>query len=240
MSRLTDDELLDALGVDTEIAKTSSHSPREERIIAGFEEIQRFVERYGRAPQHGKDNDIFERLYAVRLDRLRALEECRDLLVPLDYQGLLSGAENASVNPVESMDDDELLAALEGADGPSSIQNYAMCAPEPKYGRPRRSPNARSVRTSNTSGRCLSRLSAKSNLVFDKRGHLVRMRVSIRVTSLFWAANLSTWLRRGMNFEHRMAILMLGLESYTLTVPKVISCSGLCSVRCTKTRLGAA
>ncbi|WP_035297065.1 GIY-YIG nuclease family protein [Brevibacillus thermoruber] len=121
MTRLSDDELLDALGVDTEIAKTSSHSPREERIIAGFEEIQRFVDRYGRAPQHGEDNDIFERLYAVRLDRLRALEECRDLLVPLDYQGLLSGAENASVNPVESMDDDELLAALEGADGPSSI-----------------------------------------------------------------------------------------------------------------------
>ena len=51
--------------------------PREERIIAGFEEIQRFVEKHGRAPQHGEDRDIFERLYAVRLDRLRALEECR-------------------------------------------------------------------------------------------------------------------------------------------------------------------
>ncbi len=43
----------------------------------GFEEIQRFVEKHGRAPQHGEDRDIFERLYAVRLDRLRALEECR-------------------------------------------------------------------------------------------------------------------------------------------------------------------
>ncbi len=28
--------------------------PREERVIAGFEEIQRFVEKHGRAPQHGK------------------------------------------------------------------------------------------------------------------------------------------------------------------------------------------
>ncbi len=70
--------------------------PREERIIAGFEEIQRFVEKHGRAPQHGEDRDIFERLYAVRLDRLRALEECRALLAPLDHQGLLTGAEAAA------------------------------------------------------------------------------------------------------------------------------------------------
>ncbi len=38
----------------------------------GFEEIQRFVEKHGYAPHHGEDRDIFERLYAVRLDRLRA------------------------------------------------------------------------------------------------------------------------------------------------------------------------
>ena len=60
--------------------RRAGRSPREERIIAGFEEIQRFVEKHGRAPQHGEDKDIFERLYAVRLDRLRALEECRALL----------------------------------------------------------------------------------------------------------------------------------------------------------------
>ena len=95
--------------------------PREERIIAGFEEIQRFVEKHGRAPQHGEDRDIFERLYAVRLDRLRALEECRSLLAPLDHQGLLAGAETAAAAPVESMDEDELLAELEGAAGASDI-----------------------------------------------------------------------------------------------------------------------
>ena len=54
---------------------TGGRSAREERIIAGFEEIQRFVDKHGRAPQHGEGNDIFERLYAVRLDRLRALED---------------------------------------------------------------------------------------------------------------------------------------------------------------------
>lgn len=121
MPKLSDDELIDALGVDEETANTNSHSVREERIIAGFEEIQRFVERYGRAPQHGEDKDIFERLYAVRLDRLREQEECRVLLASLDHQGLLTRAEIAPFDPVESMDDEELLAELEGAAGPSGI-----------------------------------------------------------------------------------------------------------------------
>lgn len=121
MPNLSDDELLKELGVDYEIVKARSYSPREEGIIAGFEEIQQFVERFGRAPQHGEDNDIFERLYAVRLDRLREQEECRVLLASLDYQGLLSGTKTVPVEPVESMDDDDLLAELEGAAGPSGI-----------------------------------------------------------------------------------------------------------------------
>jgi hypothetical protein len=49
--------------------KKNGRPASEERVIAGFEEIQRFTEQHGRAPQHGEDRDIFERLYAVRLDR---------------------------------------------------------------------------------------------------------------------------------------------------------------------------
>lgn len=94
--------------------KKKGLSAKEERIIAGFEEIQRFVEEHGRAPLHGEDNDIFERLYAVRLDRIRTLEECRLLVSPLDHQGLLNGA---CANEAESMDDDALLAELAGAAG---------------------------------------------------------------------------------------------------------------------------
>lgn len=101
--------------------KKGGRPPREERIIAGFEEIQHFTEQHGRAPQHGEDRDIFERLYAVRLDHLRALEECRALLAPLDRQGLLSGAEIAQTEPLESMTEDELRAELEGAAGPSDL-----------------------------------------------------------------------------------------------------------------------
>ncbi len=107
-----DDALLEELGVEVETKKASSRTQREERIIAGFEEIQRFVEEQGHAPRHGEDRDIFERLYAVRLDRMRQLEECRLLLQPLDHQGLLEGMDAAPVDGLESMDDDALLAEL--------------------------------------------------------------------------------------------------------------------------------
>ena len=84
----------------------------EERVIAGFEEIQRFTEKHGRAPQHGEDRDIFERLYAVRLDRLRALRDCRVLLEPLDHQGLLAGAPTVTASADEAIDIDDLAELI--------------------------------------------------------------------------------------------------------------------------------
>lgn len=121
MSDLDLDELRDELADFAQAEKNGGRSPREERIIAGFEEIQRFVDQQGRTPQHGEDREIFERLYAVRLDRLRGLEECRSLLAPLDRQSLLAGAKIAPATPVETMDEDELLAELEGAAGATDI-----------------------------------------------------------------------------------------------------------------------
>jgi T5orf172 domain len=106
-----DDALLDDLGVRVE-TKNDSRTPREERIIAGFEEIQRFVEEHGHPPQHGEGRDIFERLYAVRLDRLRALDDCRALLEPLDHRGLLAGEKPVTISVADEIDDDELLAQL--------------------------------------------------------------------------------------------------------------------------------
>lgn len=119
-----DDALLAELGVEAEVRKPSTHTAREERIIAGFEDIQRFVERMGRLPQHGERRDIFERLYAVRLDRLRALEECRTLLMPLDGQGLLGGADVRAATPPEAMTDEELLAEL--GDGAAASELTAL------------------------------------------------------------------------------------------------------------------
>lgn len=84
MVDLSDEELLAALGATIEPVKARTYSPQEERIIAGFEDIERFYAEHGRAPLHGEERDIFERLYAVRLDRLRELPECYSLLEPMD------------------------------------------------------------------------------------------------------------------------------------------------------------
>jgi len=112
MTELSDQQLLDALGVSTESEKKVSRSPRDERIISGFEEVQRFVEEHGHAPQHGEDRDIFERLYAVRLDRFRELAECRSLLETLDHQSLLSSEGTAAPAISDDIDDKTLLAEL--------------------------------------------------------------------------------------------------------------------------------
>lgn len=107
-----DDALLAELGIEVGSKKVAAHTPQEERVIAGFEEIQRFVEERDRAPQHGEDKDIFERIYAARLDRLRELLDFHELLKPLDHQQLLAAAEGMAVLDEEDMDDDALLAEL--------------------------------------------------------------------------------------------------------------------------------
>ena len=104
-----DDALLAELGVEVAAKPAAARTAREERIIAGFEEIQRFVDDHGRAPRHGDEGDIFERLYAVRLDRIRGQADCRELCLPLDRQGLLSDARGEEN---ETLDDDALLAEL--------------------------------------------------------------------------------------------------------------------------------
>lgn len=111
-NKKTNKELLEELGVDITPKKETTHSPREERIIAGFEEIQRFVEQNGRLPAHGEDKDIFERLYATRLDRIRSLDECRNLVAGMDYQGLLAADKNIAEPPAEYKSDKELLTEL--------------------------------------------------------------------------------------------------------------------------------
>lgn len=89
MADKTAEELLAELGIEVEAAPASPVSAHDERVIAGFEDIQRFVDEQGRVPQHGEGRDIFERMYAVRLDRLRAMPEAVALLTALDRQGLL-------------------------------------------------------------------------------------------------------------------------------------------------------
>jgi hypothetical protein len=111
MAKMTDDDILAELGIDLTPKKVRARTPKEERIIAGFEDILKFHDEHGRVPQHGEDRDIFERLYAVRLDRLRAQADCRDLLAEMDVHGWL-GDDAGGAPAVDHLDDDALLAEL--------------------------------------------------------------------------------------------------------------------------------
>jgi hypothetical protein len=100
--------------------KAGGRQPRDNRVIAGFEEIQRFVEKSGLAPMQGEERDIFERLYALRLDRLRALPDYHALLNPLDRQGLLAGRPTVA-STSNAIDIDDLAAELAGLEGADDI-----------------------------------------------------------------------------------------------------------------------
>ena len=126
MADIDDDELLDALGVELTALKTSNRTPREERIIAGFEDILRFHQEHGRAPLHGEGRDIFERLYAVRLDQLSKLPEAQTLLAVLDGPSLLSGAVAATSANSADLDEDALLAELGVGEKPVDKNDITM------------------------------------------------------------------------------------------------------------------
>lgn len=106
--------------IDDLAAELEDFAPREtaardrvgERIRAGFEDVVRFVEAHGREPSRAYGADILEQLLAVRLDRLRALPEAREMLAEADPLGLLRAPADAAV----PMDDNALAAALSSED----------------------------------------------------------------------------------------------------------------------------
>ena len=122
------DELESVLVDFAEPEKKGGASHRDERIIAGFGEIQQFFEMHGRGPQHGESGDIFERLYAVRLDRLRAQKDCRALLSPLDTQGLLQGSSDVE-GDAENLSEEDLLKELEGMSSSADITELKHVRP---------------------------------------------------------------------------------------------------------------
>lgn len=118
-----DDELLAALGIEVEVKKRATFTALEERVIAGFEEIQKFVDEEKRLPLHGEENDIFERLYAVRLEKIQEKQEYLDLLKDIDSQNILSGEIKNPIQISEDLDDDELLERLGVENEENSITN---------------------------------------------------------------------------------------------------------------------
>ncbi len=104
-----DDALLTELGVEVEAKKKSQYTQREERIISGFEDIVNFYKEHGRAPQLSESADIFEKIYATRLSRLKDLEEAKSLLLEMDEHKLLSGE---APQLTDDMSDDDILSEL--------------------------------------------------------------------------------------------------------------------------------
>lgn len=107
-----DDKLLGLLGVEVKVETKDAHTPRQARIIAGFEEIEAFYEKNNRMPQHGEGHDVFERIYATRLEAIAASQECRDVLVGLDKHALLDKIAISVAELSAEIDDDTLLAEL--------------------------------------------------------------------------------------------------------------------------------
>jgi len=120
MSDVDLDELRGELDEFAAPDREGGASAREQRIVAGFEEIQRFVKENNRYPQHGEGNDIFERLYAVRLDRIRSSPECREILSARDPLGLLGEELEVSSRVMEEPSDEELLSELGDLEGAAS------------------------------------------------------------------------------------------------------------------------
>lgn len=122
MTDLSLDDLRDELSDFAKpLPKRPEHTPQQERVIAGFEDILRFHDEHGRAPIHGEDRDIFERLYAVRLDRLRALDEFHEILAPMDEHRLLDGEIGAALTDETDVDTDALLDELKDVESGSDI-----------------------------------------------------------------------------------------------------------------------
>jgi len=109
MTDLSDLELLGELGVEVEPEKPKTYSALEARLIAGFEDILKFTKENSHPPQHGESRDIFERLYAVRLDQLRKNPQALSLLAEMDIHGLLS---DTPISEFHEPDDDALLNEL--------------------------------------------------------------------------------------------------------------------------------
>lgn len=101
--------------------KSKSASPRDDRIVAGFEEINRFVSEHQREPQNIEGRDIFERLYAVRLEQIRRIEGVSELLGEIDTHSLLDPSCMQPDAASEKVDDEALLAELEADFGDDDL-----------------------------------------------------------------------------------------------------------------------
>ena len=89
MKHLSDEQILDELEIELELKSAKALSPLEERLISGFEEINVFYETHQRIPSLNDDADIFEKLCASRLDKIKQSSGMKSVVLFLDKFNLL-------------------------------------------------------------------------------------------------------------------------------------------------------
>ena len=124
-------EELDAALADLapEKKEKSDLSSEERRVIAGYEDILRFFQRYGRIPVYSDEADIFERCLAIRLNSLRDNTAYRELLRPFDEPGILDKTDAENSKAVSDMTDDELADELAGLNAASDLTELRHVRP---------------------------------------------------------------------------------------------------------------
>ena len=89
MKHLSDEQILDELEIELELKSTKVLTPLEERLISGFEEINVFYETHQRVPCLNDDADIFEKLCASRLEKIKQNSAMSSVVIHLDKFELL-------------------------------------------------------------------------------------------------------------------------------------------------------
>lgn len=112
MDEVDEEEMMRVLGLHTEARPDSTFTPIQERVLAGFEDINNFYRDHGRVPVHGNDKDIFERLYAVRLDKICQLDEFHKMLMHYDKYGILKNLINSSTTSKVGPSEEEMMSTL--------------------------------------------------------------------------------------------------------------------------------
>lgn len=89
MKLLSDEQILDELEIKLELKSIKVLTPLEERLISGFEEINVFYENHQRVPCLDDDANIFEKLCASRLEKIKQNSAMSSVVIHLDKFELL-------------------------------------------------------------------------------------------------------------------------------------------------------
>ena len=122
MSELNDKELLEQLGVEIEPDKKKGINSEDNYLISQFIEIQEFYKNSKVLPKNNINQDIFERILSIRLQKIIKSKELIELLKPFDFQNLLNEPkDNNSIDQIQEMNDVDLIEELFEDNQKSSI-----------------------------------------------------------------------------------------------------------------------